>query len=405
MASTRTAPEPEAGLSEPQLRALAAVTRSVAGAHELKDVLEVAAEETRAVLGVSALAISRWHLDAGRLQTLINVGELAPGEERWPQDETYALTDFPMAHALLRRGKPHLTSVDDERADGAERALLRRLGRQECAAVPIVYDGGTWGEMYVANAPGAPRLTQAAVTFMAAICAQIAVAIGRAELFSDVLAAAYRDPLTGLANRRALEERLGELTESAADGVALLLGDVDGLKVLNDRDGHEEGDRALKAVGRALQAAARPGLMAARVGGDEFCVLLERSSRAAAERLAGELSEFLAVGEPAVAMSWGVADEPGPLLDATALMRAADAAQYAAKRGRPGADEAGGTAVPSPGRRRHRDADLRTAAELSELLGRLRAELDERARGGGAHDAELARVAAEAQERLRALLD
>lgn len=57
------------------------------------------ADQTCAVLGVSSLSISRWEVEAGRLCTLINVGELAEREERWPQDETYAPADFPLAPA------------------------------------------------------------------------------------------------------------------------------------------------------------------------------------------------------------------------------------------------------------------------------------------------------------------
>ena len=96
--------DPE-GAQERRLRALSEVAGVVAAAHELDEVLEVAAEATLRVLGVSSLSISRWELDHGRLRTLINVGDLAPEEERWPADETYAIDDFPKAHALLKRGE------------------------------------------------------------------------------------------------------------------------------------------------------------------------------------------------------------------------------------------------------------------------------------------------------------
>ncbi len=317
-----------------RLQSLVAVAAAVAGAHTMEDVLEIAAEETCAMLGSSSLSISRWEVEDGRLRTLINVGELSESEERWPAEELYALSDFPLAHAVLSRGEPHVSAVDDPATEPGERRLLEELGKRSCAAVPIVYESRTWGEMYAANGSDRDRLSAADVQFMQAICSQLALAVGRAELYSQVYAAAYRDPLTGLANRRAFDERL----EAACAGpVALLVGDVDGLKALNDGAGHEAGDDALRAVGRALV----PYEGAARIGGDEFALVLAGWAREAAERLAAELDTG------GVAVSWGVAfQERGTPAD---LLRAADAASYAAKR-----------------RRRSSDALLREAAALLE---------------------------------------
>src|SRR3954453_20681967 len=98
---------------------------------------------------------------------------------------------------------------------------------------------------------------------MGAICMQVALAIGRAELYSRLVDAAYRDPLTGLANRRAFDERLAQ---AVAAPVALLLGDVDGLKDLNDTAGHDAGDEALRTVACALAELEGVGGLAARIG-------------------------------------------------------------------------------------------------------------------------------------------
>ena len=341
--------DPE-GAQERRLRALSEVAGVVAAAHELDEVLEVAAEATLRVLGVSSLSISRWELDHGRLRTLINVGDLAPEEERWPADETYAVDDFPKAHALLKRGEPHATSLDDPKADPAERQLLRDLGKASCAAAPIVYEGETWGEMYVANAAGAARVTAVDVQFMQTICSQLALALGRAELFSRLVQAAYRDPLTGLANRRAFEERLdAALGRAGGTGLALLLGDVDGLKELNDAAGHAAGDAALRSVGRVLDELGG-GRLAARIGGDEFCVVLERATELDAERLAFDLHLRLARADPPVQLSWGVAVVGGSVQTAKDLLSVADARQYEQKCSR-----RDGAARLAADRRRHRE--------------------------------------------------
>ena len=74
--------------------------------------------------------------------------------------------------------------------------------------MPILVEGEAWGEVYATTAPGQPRFRGDDVRFLETVAGQLAVAIGRAELFSRVSRLAYEDPLTGLANRRALEERL-----------------------------------------------------------------------------------------------------------------------------------------------------------------------------------------------------
>jgi len=106
------------------------------------------------------------------------------------------------------------------------------------------------------------------------------MAIGRAELFSRVSRLAYEDPLTGLANRRAIEERLERAVVRARQRkspLAVLLCDLDNLKQMNDERGHDAGDRALRRAGEALVSAAadHPGSAVGRLSGDEFCVILE----------------------------------------------------------------------------------------------------------------------------------
>jgi diguanylate cyclase (GGDEF)-like protein len=316
-----------------RVRAFGAVAAAVAGEHELPAILEIAAEQTRRVLGVSSVSISRWDLERGLLRTLINVGELAPDEERWPADEVYALSEFPAAHALLCRGEPHTTVVDDPDADEAERALLHSLGKSSSAAVPVVHAGVTWGELYVANGADVPALRPIDVEFLQAICFQLALAIGRAELFAELSAAAHRDGLTGLVNRRAFDERLDALdAHGDLRHVLLALGDLDGLKLRNDRDGHEAGDRALRLVGRVLAEVCGSDLVAARIGGDEFCIIMADSSESAARALVADVDARLVAADPTVTISWGIGVGDAETRGARAILQVADQRQYAAKR-------------------------------------------------------------------------
>jgi diguanylate cyclase (GGDEF)-like protein len=156
---------------------------------------------------------------------------------------------------------------------------------------------------------------------------------------------ADEDPLTGLPNRRRLEESI-RLTLAMSDrhGFAgsVLVIDLDGFKEVNDTHGHAVGDAALAAVAQALDRRLRSTDLLARIGGDEFAVLLRVTGGEAARKLAADLvrtvrATTLAEGMPAIALdaSIGVADfgEP-PLPTVRELLAAADAAMYAAKRGR-----------------------------------------------------------------------
>jgi diguanylate cyclase (GGDEF)-like protein len=150
---------------------------------------------------------------------------------------------------------------------------------------------------------------------------------------------ALHDPLTGLANRAALYARL----EQALDGsrvhgrpVALLMIDLDGFKAVNDRLGHEAGDRLLIAVAERLVRTARFNDLVARLGGDEFVLLVESlDSRGQAQQLADAAlaavaSPFSLGGEIAqIGASIGIASDVGG--DGDALLRRADRAMYAAK--------------------------------------------------------------------------
>ena len=193
--------------------------------------------------------------------------------------------------------------------------------------------------MWAATAPGQSRFRAADVRFLEAIAGQLAVAIGRAELFSRVSRLAYEDPLTGLANRRAVEERLHRATsraELSRRELTVLLCDVDDLKAINDERGHDIGDRALQRVAEALVGAAadHPGSLVGRLSGDEFCVIVDGGGLTAARTLGGAALRALAADrDMPISISCGAATSGPATRTRDQLLRAADAAQYAAKRG------------------------------------------------------------------------
>ena len=164
------------------------------------------------------------------------------------------------------------------------------------------------------------------------------------ELTVTLTERAVRDPLTGLANRMLVEERLrGALARDARSGstTGLLFLDLDGFKSINDRHGHAVGDEVLRLLGQRLQACVRPSDTVARLGGDEFVVLAE-DTRAPdglhqlAERLRAAVAQPVSLQglDLHLGVSIGVAVSSGGDSDPARLLAQADEGMYGDKRRR-----------------------------------------------------------------------
>jgi diguanylate cyclase (GGDEF)-like protein len=149
------------------------------------------------------------------------------------------------------------------------------------------------------------------------------------------------DPLTQLGNRRALEQRMSELLDFKSRSGRLLTVmaiDFDGFKSVNDKLGHEIGDRCLQFLGQLLKTSLRKEDLAIRLGGDEFVVLMPDQTLDAAQHVANRLASLFAQmpwhsgGLPRPTLSVGLAcDRCAPSSSAAAILRKADAALYASK--------------------------------------------------------------------------
>ena len=205
-------------------------------------------------------------------------------------------------------------------------------------AVPIAFGGETWGQIWAARRADQQPFSERDARFLHAISGQVGSAIGRAEVFSRVSELAHSDGLTGLANRRAFDEALElAVLEARRTGhdLALLLCDMDNLKDINDHHGHEAGDAALRTVAEALTQVGgrRPGLARLprrrRRVRDRPAPLRRERGREVAESILRRLRS----SHPPVGVSCGVAMLRAGEGRPADLLRAADAAQYAAKRG------------------------------------------------------------------------
>ena len=169
-----------------------------------------------------------------------------------------------------------------------------------------------------------------------------AIALKNSELVEQLHSAATTDELTGLFNRRALEERLGsEISRSLRHQLhtSVLLLDLDRFKVVNDTMGHAAGDRLLVQVGQVLRRQCRALDVVGRLGGDEFLVILPMTKPAEARvfvaRVQASLRELEKTNPEfgACTLSMGIAESPDHGTTVSSVLAAADNALYRAKRG------------------------------------------------------------------------
>lgn len=361
-----------------RLHAVMELAKALATAHTLMDVVRISARQARAAMDAALASISVWERDSGHLRVLVNDGDLADGEEALPHAETYAVTDFPEIIAPATWPTAWSNTVD-ERDSAHERVVaLRRRGRHGCMVAPIMVDGRVWGELYLARHADQPRFDAVDAEFAAVLAAQISAGLAQAEHYQRIEKLAFTDPLTGLANRRAIDARLdAAITRHYREGivVSLIVCDVNGLKRLNDERGHDVGDRLLERFADQLSAcsAMLPGSMAARLGGDEFCVLVEGFTPDEVVAVAEELCRRALRMHDGEGVACGVAstgDPVGPVTSADRLFRLADAAQYRARvagrstRWWPGA---GSRRIP---RSRSRSATMRSCPPIPRLRAR-----------------------------------
>ncbi|MFZ0323590.1 MAG: GGDEF domain-containing protein [Actinomycetes bacterium] len=336
-----------------RFRALAAVARvptTATGTSLLRDIARAARE----ALDGASVSMSRWEPEHGLVRCLINEGDLSAIEEPEPLDETYTLLEYRHLSVLIEDQAALVVVIDQDDDGGGYVKMLQALGKGSCVAAPIPLDGRVWGELFVTRTLDQPPFSEADGDLAVAVAAQVGAAIATAEHLNRVERLARTDPLTGLANRRAFDDRLDEAFAPHGQSVApisLIVCDLNGLKRLNDEQGHEAGDRALvRFAGLLSTTAARlPGALAARLGGDEFCVVVTDASPddvvAAAEELCRAVQRSPLEGVSCGVVSTG--DDVGEVTDPARLLRLADAAQYRAKRSRSARPVVAGRTLPA----------------------------------------------------------
>jgi diguanylate cyclase (GGDEF)-like protein len=243
----------------------------------------------------------------------------------------------------LRDGRTH---VVEDTTTGVTCKHLPSPAPPAYLCTPLPAQGGSLGVLYVASETGdraaASELGYAKQRLAEAVAAQLSLALANVQLRETLRSQSIHDPLTGLFNRRYMEETLQrELhrAQRARRPMSVLMADVDGFKQQNDAFGHSAGDAVLRELGALLLRNLRKEDIACRYGGEEFVLVLpdaalENGARRAEQlRLAVKqmrvVHNDLTIGP--VTISIGVSAFPEHGADAEALLRAADAALYLAK--------------------------------------------------------------------------
>ncbi len=232
------------------------------------------------------------------------------------------------------RSAEHATIVDTDDTDAEVARYLFERGIAQALVAPVRGETRLAGVMILGDRVGATTaFTDEDVRLFEALATHAGLSLELDRLERE----AQSDPLTGLANRTLFLRRVEESLARGVGMATVLFLDLDDFKAINDRAGHAAGDAVLVAAAGRIEASVRPGDVAARMGGDEFAVLLEDVDDHHGEQVAGRILDLLA--EPVIVdgeslwvrSSVGIATAAAGSLDAGELMRQADVAMYRAK--------------------------------------------------------------------------
>ena len=250
-----------------------------------------------------------------------------------------------IAGRVVASGAP-LVIKDIEAAGISPAPPERNYKTKSFISYPITIGGRKVGLLNVANKRTEEPFDDIDLSLLGIVGPQIAVAMERAEWHqraTQFQLMSITDPLTGLLNRRYLEERLTEeLSRSQRYNypMSCLMIDIDDFKTYNDRNGHQAGDVALKITAHSLKAALRSADIACRYGGEEFCILLPQTTVSEAGVIAERMRQKVAdtvyphgASQPSgrVSISIGISTFAKHIDTAESVIAAADRALYTAK--------------------------------------------------------------------------
>ncbi|MFZ0438689.1 MAG: diguanylate cyclase, partial [Candidatus Sulfotelmatobacter sp.] len=257
----------------------------------------------------------------------------------WADCQLHAMEFEATSCWALRTGHPHLVVAGDSTAPCAHAAGVKNT----YLCVPILAQGETLGILHFQATDEVPHLEASQISFKTTFAGQLGLSIANIRLREALRTQSVRDALTGLYNRRYLEEILEREVRRAtraSQSLGVLMIDLDHFKNFNDTYGHDAGDAVLRETGASLTKGIRAEDFVCRFGGEEFVVILPtanvEAACARAERLRLKMKELTVLHQGKsmgmLTISVGVAVFPEHGSSPKELMAAADAALYEAKR-------------------------------------------------------------------------
>jgi diguanylate cyclase (GGDEF)-like protein len=295
---------------------------ALSGSHDPDAIAEVTIETARLVTGCRTAVL--WVVDDGRLVPRRTLGEA--------RVRSALELGAGLAGVAARSASPQ----------AGEHRAPAEPHHEHAMAVPLTVDGAVWGVLAVYGRTGTTTpFSLDDVATLATLARQAETALENAVLHAEATRLSVTDPLTGLANRRRLDERLTQELERAerfGEPFSIAVLDIDDFKVVNDTFGHPAGDAVLVELARRLRGITRDVDLVARSGGEELTVLLPKADRLTAAKAAMRMRKVVAAQPVAAAdelirvtTSIGVASHPADGTTAAELIAAADEALYRAK--------------------------------------------------------------------------
>lgn len=281
-------------------------------------------------------ALFSFHPDPDHVEAVINWGEVQT-ESFFVPDDCWGLRRNRMHVVEVGSGElicPHMMVPDGVNTIGSEPP-------ENYVCLPLMAQRETLGLLHLMGGEAQP-ITEDRQQLARTIAEQISLALANLHLQERLRNQSIRDPLTGLFNRRYLEESLERELNRASRGkrpLGLIMLDIDFFKKFNDTHGHDAGDAVLREVATMLASYLRKADIACRYGGEEFTLILPEADVEAARHKAEQLREaakrlVIQYGRKTVgpiSLSLGVASFPAHGASGESLLHAADAALYQSK--------------------------------------------------------------------------
>ena len=306
--------------------------------NQLVELLQACVTPEEAYAVITRIAPQLFPAEDGSLWAIRRSQNLVETVVEWPQGKPGERTFVPTECWALRSDRVYL--VEDTRVGPLCNHLANPLPSTYICA-PLMAQGETIGLLHLSHPPRR-LLAQINRKLATTVAERIALALANLKLRAVLRSLSVRDPLTGLFNRRYMEESLQREVHRAARNqrtVGIIMLDLDHFKQFNETFGHDAGDALLREAGSVLQRSMRVSDIVCRYGGEEFTIIMPEASLAAtlqkAEQLRTTVNQLrvqhhsLVLGP--ITFSLGVSLFPDHGSTGEAVLRAADAALYQAK--------------------------------------------------------------------------